>query len=108
MTSENAICTEGLTVCPIGPHSQGYECLDVASDKESCGGCSSSNTGVDCTLIDGAQDVTCMAGTCQVETCEVGFAVNVNGTGCDIVSGRKNREKLVFGSLKGVEKFWGY
>jgi hypothetical protein len=108
MTRDTAICASGMSACPVSGSLKAVECLDLTTDAESCGGCASVGKGEDCTLIDGSKDVACVAGTCQVKSCDFGFELNVNGTGCDLVLDRTNREKLVMGSLKGVEKFWGY
>ncbi|KZV88356.1 hypothetical protein EXIGLDRAFT_578118, partial [Exidia glandulosa HHB12029] len=59
-----------------------WECLDVLSNLESCGGCPllSSTltgehhpTGVDCTAIEGVLDVSCLLGRCAVSRCGKGF-----------------------------------
>ncbi|KAG9004415.1 Dihydroxyacetone synthase [Tulasnella sp. JGI-2019a] len=68
-----------------------FECVDVANDPESCGGCvapegvlqatrTSDNrdheeaTGEDCTAIPGVSTTTCRRGQCVIEKCRKGYA----------------------------------
>jgi hypothetical protein len=70
-------------MCQVGHlfgshHDQaGYECLDVSSNLEACGGCPGEG-GVDCTALYGAVDVTCRKGRCHIEECEEGLTL-ING-----------------------------
>jgi len=41
-----------------------YECIDFASELESCGGCASAGEGQDCTTIENAISVGCENGLC--------------------------------------------
>jgi hypothetical protein len=41
-----------------------YECIDFATELESCGGCASTGEGVDCTAIPNALSVGCEKGVC--------------------------------------------
>ncbi|WOO81333.1 Protein priA [Vanrija pseudolonga] len=50
----------------------GYECVDVMRELEACGGCPGVD-GVDCTALEGAGDVACVGGLCEVRTCERGY-----------------------------------
>ena len=57
----------GLTACPIADAhglTNDLECLDTANELESCGGCSSTGQGTDCTAIEGAWNVGCEQGVC--------------------------------------------
>ncbi|KAG7530957.1 hypothetical protein FFLO_04685 [Filobasidium floriforme] len=80
----NLQCAAGLSACPV-VNGNGFECLDVNKDVESCGGCLRSigagiqNVGEDCTSIPNAADVSCVAGQCQVQTCLPGFKLNSVG-----------------------------
>jgi hypothetical protein len=56
------ICDKGLEYCELDKG--GWECMDTASDIESCGGCP--GIGEDCTLLD-AYAVSCINGTCIVD-----------------------------------------
>ncbi|KAI0307746.1 hypothetical protein B0F90DRAFT_1813155 [Multifurca ochricompacta] len=63
----NNLCPNDLTACPIpGFHglSTDYECIDTKNELQSCGGCSSTGGGQDCTSIRGAWNVGCEAGHC--------------------------------------------
>jgi hypothetical protein len=42
-----------------------YECVDIDNDLNSCGGCTSTGAGKDCTAIPGAFNVACTAGACE-------------------------------------------
>lgn len=49
-----------------------YECVDVQRDLEACGGCPGVD-GVDCTSLEGVNDVACVRGECEVRSCERGY-----------------------------------
>jgi len=55
--------------------SDAFECVDVHSNLEKCGGCVTDGVGQDCTLIAGALDVECMVGACVVSSCAPGFSL---------------------------------
>lgn len=64
---EDALCPKNKTKCVIDPEwSDSYECLDLESNLESCGGCMSQGEGQDCTAIEGAAAVSCVKGKCVV------------------------------------------
>jgi hypothetical protein len=77
-------CLNGLTACVIDPSAvvKRYECLDVASTLDSCGGCSADGTGVDCSTLEGVWDVKCVTGHCHVTLCESDWVLAEDGTGC--------------------------
>ncbi|KAF8314190.1 hypothetical protein DL93DRAFT_2080261 [Clavulina sp. PMI_390] len=65
---------------------EAYECLDVQTNLESCGGCVAPYTlglskgeieslvpGVDCTAQEGVSDVECLRGACVVKKCRKGW-----------------------------------
>ncbi|KAM0788196.1 hypothetical protein ACM66B_001355 [Microbotryomycetes sp. NB124-2] len=60
----------------------GYECLDVQSSLESCGGCASTGEGEDCSAIPHALGVGCEAGTCHVFSCAPGFKPSLSSRSC--------------------------
>ncbi|WVQ85988.1 hypothetical protein IAT38_008156 [Cryptococcus sp. DSM 104549] len=76
-------CPGSLHACTV-PSTLGgewsYECVDPATELESCGGCASTGEGKDCTQIANAMSVGCEAGVCAVYSCKSGFAAN--GTEC--------------------------
>jgi hypothetical protein len=58
-------CPSGLVSCPVSGLTGGYECLDTATELESCGGCVTLGQGQDCNKIEGAWNVACERGTCK-------------------------------------------
>ncbi|KZT55641.1 hypothetical protein CALCODRAFT_556338 [Calocera cornea HHB12733] len=78
--------------CPVYHGRGGSECVDVASDIESCGGCvglDGSGTGVDCTSIDGAESVSCIDGTCVIDECARGYKLERNRSTCTPIAGMR-------------------
>ncbi|OBZ77311.1 Protein priA [Grifola frondosa] len=93
LAGAQSTCNSYETVCGVyggGPY--GFECLDVDSELESCGGCIIPNpfslasnlrvSGRDCTTISGVHDVSCVAGRCMVQSCAIGWTINTDGEGC--------------------------
>lgn len=87
-------CPARHTACAIPGATQfygtNYECVNTASDLESCGGCihplpGRSNLGEDCTGISNALNVACVGGRCNVYSCRRGWTVAANGTACEEV-----------------------
>ncbi|KAI0724552.1 hypothetical protein C8T65DRAFT_734168 [Cerioporus squamosus] len=80
-----SLCPTGLEACPI-PGLKGltddWECLDTANELESCGGCSSTGAGEDCTAIAGAWNVGCNNGKCVVYTCADGYLRSLDNKSC--------------------------
>ncbi|CAL1694647.1 unnamed protein product [Somion occarium] len=86
------LCPFSLTVCPLTSHSrptsltgwiqEGFECVDTESDLNSCGGCGTVNQTHDCTTIPGAVGVSCMTGSCRVDSCQPGYNRTSNGKTC--------------------------
>ncbi|WVF67129.1 hypothetical protein IAT40_001874 [Kwoniella sp. CBS 6097] len=106
MEEEQVYCPLGTTACRVatpfrvqgdddhnqaGPGgNEAYECLDTASELESCGGCmygeyggnattlASAQRGVDCSAIPGAAlgGTTCSEGQCQISACEEEYSLN--------------------------------
>lgn len=64
-------CPHNEIACPM--KSGGFECLDPEVTLDSCGGCASLGTGLDCRNITGTEEVGCNAGICVVLTCQKGF-----------------------------------
>ncbi|KZP00166.1 hypothetical protein CALVIDRAFT_552979 [Calocera viscosa TUFC12733] len=83
------MCPKGQSLCGIQSSwtKTDWECIDTKTDLESCGGCvlgvmGTPGDGVDCTAIEGVEDVACAAGHCQVFSCASGFRVSDCGTTC--------------------------
>ncbi|GAA5877581.1 hypothetical protein JCM1840_005848 [Sporobolomyces johnsonii] len=72
------LCPMDEEACPIFPRMGTYECIDTKSELESCGGCTSRGQGEDCTLIRGAQGVTCESGHCNVYSCQLGWKLDAD------------------------------
>lgn len=76
-------CPNNYEACPIAGLTGSYlECLDITAEITSCGGCTSMNEGQDCTSIEGAWNVGCEAGVCQVYTCALGYRRSRDGHSC--------------------------
>jgi hypothetical protein len=81
--SRASLCPTGLEACPLsGLASNDFECVDTASELESCGGCTSLDQGQDCTAIHGAWNVACEQGSCAVLSCAGGFKIGKDKKTC--------------------------
>jgi len=83
------VCPAGMTLCGVqsGWSKTAWECIDTERELESCGGCSvgilgTVPSGVDCTAIEGVNDVSCVHGKCEVQTCAHGYEVSDCGRIC--------------------------
>ncbi|WWC72533.1 uncharacterized protein I206_106495 [Kwoniella pini CBS 10737] len=80
-------CPAGLTACVVGSDQESFECVDVQSDLESCGGCmnglygsrtsNSSSTGTECSALPNVAmgGVTCTRGQCEISACKYGYTL---------------------------------
>ncbi|KAH9980421.1 hypothetical protein BJV74DRAFT_109935 [Russula compacta] len=71
----------------FGGGARAWECVDIAHDLESCGGCvlpltAYSPFGVDCTALPGVADVSCLSGQCVIRRCLRGYTLAPDGTHC--------------------------
>ncbi|GAA5827338.1 hypothetical protein JCM5353_007547 [Sporobolomyces roseus] len=76
-------------LCPAESHqacrvegTDSFKCIDTSSSLESCGGCLTDLTGVDCTAIEGAEQVGCVQGTCEIWSCADGYTFDSNSQVC--------------------------
>ncbi|WWD17886.1 hypothetical protein CI109_102330 [Kwoniella shandongensis] len=101
--SEMTTCPGGMSKCSVGGWGvveEKWECIDTQKDLESCGGCihptigSSSPQGQDCTALPNVNQVGCIAGTCQIQSCVRGFALASNGTICERKIGFGKRSRV--------------
>ena len=106
---KRGVCPLELSACAVDPSAKRplFECIDTTSTLDSCGGCSSEGTGVDCSQIEGADDVLCEGGRCVVRQCEKGWDVNGDGSACERAQGLKVNDTYwggVFRSVKAGSK----
>jgi len=89
----------GTRLCPLGTEAcngfsgpRSYECIDVRTSLDSCGGCVfplpgkqfTGRSGTDCTTIPGVGSVQCRDSKCVVHTCLSGWDVSKDGDSCII------------------------
>ncbi|OCF43638.1 hypothetical protein I317_02530 [Kwoniella heveanensis CBS 569] len=87
LTLKHQNCPPGLVSCRVGDHQDAFECVDIKSDLESCGGCTTGLYGVvsgnatrvgkDCNTLTGVAmgAVTCTRGQCEVSACKYGYVL---------------------------------
>jgi len=101
----------GWATCPAvvgGPSS--WECINTASDLESCGGCLSllpftpyhSSSGTNCKSLPGVADVECLAGECVVYRCLLQHTLSLDRKRCTPEHPNNNVE-FVPASIYGLE-----
>ncbi|KAG1871116.1 hypothetical protein C8R48DRAFT_770702 [Suillus tomentosus] len=91
----HGFCLDGLVACPVlstpgqFPRTYveweaiGFECVDFAADLRSCGGCSSLDPiEHDCMNIPHVEGVACVAGECQISSCQLGYSLESDGQAC--------------------------
>ncbi|WWD17993.1 hypothetical protein CI109_102439 [Kwoniella shandongensis] len=97
------LCPGGSVACPIPPDEitpesavtlqsglnsladwfkVGFECVELDTELNSCGGCLALGAGQDCTTILNARATGCEFGTCQVYSCFEGYVVSPDRTTC--------------------------
>ncbi|KZT70584.1 hypothetical protein DAEQUDRAFT_725111 [Daedalea quercina L-15889] len=109
LADAQATCGRDETVCGVyGGSPRGFECLNVNTTLESCGGCTipspfltltggtAAATGIDCSAIPGISRVACVSGRCAVTSCAQGWDVNSTGDGCVRASTLTVQEKKRF------------
>ncbi|KAF5312627.1 hypothetical protein D9619_002638 [Psilocybe cf. subviscida] len=86
------ICPGDAYGCPIAPAgslsslpnglddwvNQGFYCVDRTADLTDCGGCAALDAKHDCTRITGAKSVSCVSGSCVVDSCLPNFTLDSN------------------------------
>lgn len=82
LSASDSQCPASLEACPVGLTAGDYECVDIARDLESCGGCVSQGKGRDCTAIKGVFHVGCENSRCIVTSCVGGYEVSQDGESC--------------------------
>ncbi|BGP30854.1 hypothetical protein JCM10296v2_002613 [Rhodotorula toruloides] len=74
------LCPASHSACAI-PGAKGFECIDTSSNIEQCGACAS-EAGVDCTQIEGVAAFGCVAGVCEIWSCEDGSTYDAAEGAC--------------------------
>jgi hypothetical protein len=101
------LCRPGWQSCPvytgIGRTAvlSKYECVNVVSDLESCGGCVDRASPLaivgaadrDCSAIPNVDAVSCANGQCVIEACKLGFILSADGRECVAVTNAHRRRK---------------
>ncbi|KAH9964167.1 hypothetical protein BC827DRAFT_1356695 [Russula dissimulans] len=77
-------CPAPLEACPVrgASDTDDFECVDLWSDLDSCGGCAAEDSAYDCNTIPNARGVECISGYCVVHSCMAGYTVALTGDGC--------------------------
>jgi len=90
----SASCPFGFESCKIPGTLRNFECINTASDLESCGGCVDPlfgrPRGKDCSAIPDADSAICQAGRCVIESCARGFT----NTGSACIKAESSGRKL--------------
>lgn len=100
------LCPGGSVACPVPPASAdeitpesaaalggslnsladwfkvGFECIELATELNSCGGCLALGAGQDCSTIANARATGCEGGSCQVYSCFDGYVVSPDRQTC--------------------------
>ncbi|KAI5480264.1 hypothetical protein MNV49_001223 [Pseudohyphozyma bogoriensis] len=78
-----ACAAQGKKYCS-GSDGVKYECLDVMTSLESCGGCDEKDGAVDCSELPHVAEVECRQGLCRIGSCMPGWVLRANA--CDVDS----------------------
>lgn len=99
------LCPGGSVACPIPSHLDqitpdsvaaldgslnsladwfkvGFECIELETELNSCGGCLALGAGQDCSSIANARTSGCESGSCEVYTCFDGYVVSPDRQTC--------------------------
>ncbi|GAA5840701.1 hypothetical protein JCM3766R1_000516 [Sporobolomyces carnicolor] len=71
LSRRQIVCPHGHSLCPVAHDSLGggaKECIDTASNLESCGGCPGQG-GVDCSALPGVSASSCQDSRCEIWAC---------------------------------------
>jgi len=82
-------CETGKTMCGVPNGGKGYDCVDINTNVESCGGCVVASPfgnnvadGKNCKTIPNVDEAVCDAGTCKVVSCKNGLNVSNSHDSC--------------------------
>ncbi|KAG5729991.1 Protein priA [Termitomyces sp. T112] len=102
-------CPSGYTPCGIPARgANSWECLNIQTELESCGGCvlslsgnvSDIPEGADCTAMPGVADVSCVGGRCLVHRCMPGYEFDPTGSSCVYL---EDRDPVILAEQYGLE-----
>jgi hypothetical protein len=102
-TFVNNLCPTSQSACRVSGGSGwdgAFECVDTSANIESCGGCVAEGRGQDCTAIEGASDVACIASRCVVSACRRGWT-SADGACVPDSNAAKFQQKIL-----GGDQFW--
>ncbi|KAL1405703.1 hypothetical protein Q8F55_007373 [Vanrija albida] len=92
------LCPNTMKACRIDSEELGFngrfECVDITSNIESCGGCVGEGAGQDCTAIEGASDVSCVQSKCVVSSCQRGWELSADGRCTPSTNASKFQQKV--------------
>ncbi|WVF65359.1 hypothetical protein IAT40_000086 [Kwoniella sp. CBS 6097] len=85
--ARQTFCPQGAKACSVDGNPDTYECVDIETELESCGGCLygefqstavNATAGVDCTALPGVAlgGVTCESSACIAYACRTGFELS--------------------------------
>ncbi|GAA5967027.1 hypothetical protein JCM11641_000418 [Rhodosporidiobolus odoratus] len=79
--TRRSLCPASTSACKVEGSLTGFECIDVQTNLEQCGGCASAG-GVDCTAMEGVSGVGCVAGVCEIWSCAEGYTWDSEKESC--------------------------
>ncbi|ODN84379.1 hypothetical protein L202_00340 [Cryptococcus amylolentus CBS 6039] len=81
-TPESAAALDGSLNSLADWFKIGFECVELETELNSCGGCLALGSGQDCSLISNARATGCESGSCQVYSCFEGYVVSPDRKTC--------------------------
>ncbi|KAI0003834.1 hypothetical protein BJV74DRAFT_764005, partial [Russula compacta] len=89
-------CPAPLSACPVrgSGDAHAFECVDLWTDLDSCGGCAADNIAYDCNAIPNARAVECVSGYCEVHSCTEGYVVGPMRDACVRIRPQKSRSRI--------------
>jgi hypothetical protein len=66
LMKNSVIACPNISSRPSFKDMAGFECLDIKQDTNSCGGCVSAGSGVDCSTLEGVVSSGCSDGKCKI------------------------------------------
>ena len=70
------LCPSNTKACKLQGTRMGFECVDIMTNLEQCGGCDYEAGSVDCTTLPGVESVGCVDGQCEIYGCADGFKLD--------------------------------